>query len=839
VSLEGRGPAIGERIHPSAWLLVPTFALLLGQALAVVPWRVPLEAAAISLAPVLLIGSARWRREALLLALSLAALFLGYARHRELLYPEFPAAHLRAVTARDDGRLYLEGTLRHEPEKLVNRTRWQVAAERVWRSTGAEEITGDILVTLRSVRRDWRYGDRVRFWIRPLVPQNSGNPGGFDYATYLARRAVYVTGFLENDQEAELLARSTGAMRAFVEGLRRRIRRFIDSQLPRESSGLLTALVVGDMGGIGKDTRAAFTAAGVNHVLSISGLHVAMLGLVVFGLIRYGAQYSTFLMLRLNLLKLAAFCSFLAVLFYTALAGAMVPTVRSAIMIGVYQLAVLLDREEEVFASLALAALLIGLIWPGVVADISFQLSFLAVLFIVWGMRKFYFRERARPRDELPQERQRFRGWLRQASLHLAVPLLATLGTGPLIAHYFGHISLAGFVANPIVVPLVGFIIVPLGLLIGFCAVLAPEAGALLAGVAETLVSLTTWLVHLLANLPLANFAVPSPNALEIALLYGMLISVFALSKNRHRAAALAVGALFFAADIRYWWGERYQRKEMRITHLNVGQGDAAVVELPGSKVMLIDAGGTAVGDFDTGEAIVAPFLRSRKILKVDYLVVTHARIDHYGGMRAIVAEFSPEQFWSGTSRGQTARFEDLEEALEQAKLARVALHELQACRIIDQVRLCALHPPVEKSEESSVVLRLEHGNLRYLFAGDIDKRDELALLQRADRVRSAVLKVPRHGGPTASTSEFIAAVRPALAVISAGARSRNEAQREEVAERYQQAGAAVLRTAVDGAIIVETNGTTLRYAGYKSGTKGEIGLSASPAEKELISTAR
>src|SRR6185436_2222259 len=124
----------------------------------------------------------------------------------------------------------------------------------------------------------------------------------------------------------------------------------------------------------------------------------------------------------------------------------------------------------------------------------------------------------------LPIERSWLRAKLRQLAMHLGVPLFATLGTGPLIAHYFGHLSLAGFVANPIVVPLVGFIIVPLGLLIGFCAVLAPEAGALLAGVAETLVSLTTWLVHLLANLPLANFAVPSPNALEIALLYGMLI---------------------------------------------------------------------------------------------------------------------------------------------------------------------------------------------------------------------------------------------------------------------------------------------------------------------------
>jgi competence protein ComEC len=839
VSIEVRAPTIAARIHPSAWLFAPTLALLLGQALAVTPWVIPLEAAIISLAPLFLMRSARWRRGALLLTLSLSALALGYARHRQLLYPEFSATHLRSVMARDDARVYLEGTLRHEPEKLANRTRWQVTAERIWHAAGAQEITGDILVTLRTVRRDWRYGDRVRFWIRPLVPQNSGNPGGFDYATYLARRAVYITGFLESDEEVELLARQTGVLRVFVEDLRRAIRRFIETNLSRETSGLLTALVVGDMGGIGKDTRAAFTAAGVNHVLSISGLHVAMLGLVVFVLLRYGAQYSTFLMLRLNLLKVAALFSFLAVLFYTALAGAMVPTVRSAIMIGVYQLAVLLDREEEVFASLTLAALLIALVWPGVVADISFQLSFLAVLFIVWGMRKFYVWQPAQARDELPQERSWWRARLRQASMHLAVPLLATLGTGPLIAHYFGHLSLAGFLANPVVVPLVGFIIVPLGLVIGFCAVFAPEAGALLAGVADKLVSLTTWLVHLFANLPLANFAVPSPNALEIALLYGLLISIFAFTKKAHRLTALTVGLLLLAADVGYWWGERYQRKQMRITHLNVGQGDAAVVELPGSKVMLIDAGGTAVGDFDTGEAIVAPYLRSRKILKVDYLVVTHPRIDHYGGMRWILTEFSPQEFWSGASRGQTGRFEDLEEALAQTKLPRVALHELQPCRIIDEVRLCALHPPVEKSDEGSVVLRLELGDLRYLFAGDIDKRDELLLLQRAPELRSAVLKVPRHGSPTASTAEFVAAVRPALAVISAGARSRNEAQREEVGQRYQQSGAEVLRTAVDGAIIIETNGATLRYSGYKSGRTGEIDLTASTVENELFSTAK
>ncbi|HME63190.1 MAG TPA: ComEC/Rec2 family competence protein, partial [Candidatus Binatia bacterium] len=256
----------GERIHPSAWLIAPTISLLIGQAVAVASWPIPPAASAASLLPLFLIGWARWRRRALLFALSSLALSLGYVRHRELLFPEFPLNHLRAVMSREDGRLYLEGTLRHEPEKLVNRTRWQVAAERIWHPSGAEEITGDILVTLGMVRRDWRYGDRVRFWLRPLVPQNSGNPGGFEYATYLRRRGIHATGFLDNDQEVELLARHSGAIRIFVEDLRREIRTFIERNLSRHTSGLLTALVVGDMGGIAKETRAAFTAAGVNHV---------------------------------------------------------------------------------------------------------------------------------------------------------------------------------------------------------------------------------------------------------------------------------------------------------------------------------------------------------------------------------------------------------------------------------------------------------------------------------------------------------------------------------------------------------------------------------------------
>ena len=173
----------------------------------------------------------------------------------------------------------------------------------------------------------------------------------------------------------------------------------------------------------------------------------------------------------------------------------------------------------------------------------------------------------------------------------------------------------------------------------------------------------------------------------------------------------------------------------LRVTHLNVGQGDAAVVELPNSQVLLIDAGGTASGDFDVGESIVAPYLRGRKILKVDYVFVSHPRIDHYGGMGAIVNEFSPREFWSGAGKGRTSRFEDLEDILSPLEdLTGNARSEAKPCRVLGEVKICALATGGEKGDDESVAVRLEYGELRYLFASDIDKRDEAELLHKRRR---------------------------------------------------------------------------------------------------------
>jgi competence protein ComEC len=153
-------------------------------------------------------------------------------------------------------------------------------SQRIWHPTGAQEIQGDLLINVRHTKREWRYGDRIRLWVRPGIPRSSGNPGSFDYASFLASRQIYVTGFLENDEGVELLARGLPGLWNSIEYLRREMRRFIESHFSQDNGALMMALVMGDMGSISKEIRGEFTAAGVNHVLSISGLHVGMLGLV-------------------------------------------------------------------------------------------------------------------------------------------------------------------------------------------------------------------------------------------------------------------------------------------------------------------------------------------------------------------------------------------------------------------------------------------------------------------------------------------------------------------------------------------------------------------------------
>ena len=507
--------------HPTAYLLCPTLTLLLGQAVAE---RVEVETIVWT---ALLCGAFAlllWmldRRLALLAMGCVVAFVWGFQAYSRLLYPALPPDHVARLPHSSESVL-VEGRLYREPELRGSRTRWFVRVERVHHAGAVRPSTGAVLVTVGQAYREWHYGDHIRLPLRLRAPRNRGS--GFNYEAYLARKGIYRTAYLHNDWKVELRRREGLTGWGWIEQMRRQIRRFIFRHLSSPSAPLLEALVLGERGALPPELSKSFAAVGMAHVLSISGLHVGMLSVWVFFVLRHLLSRSTSLLLLYPTYKVAALASMLPVLLYTALAGGRIPTVRAAIMIGVYQIAVLCDRDEETFSSLALAALVVALIWPGAVMEVSFQLSFLAVLAIVWGLR--VVRSVTPPPPPAVFEPNWFQKNRNGLLLTVVVPVLATLGTGPLIVYYFGYLSLSGLLVNPVLVPFVGFVLVPLGLLTGLTALVGSSIAPWLAWAIEPLLSLLVLVVQGVASLPMSAVELPKPEGRVLIGIYAVLLAL-------------------------------------------------------------------------------------------------------------------------------------------------------------------------------------------------------------------------------------------------------------------------------------------------------------------------
>jgi competence protein ComEC len=271
--------------------------------------------------------------------------------------------------------------------------------------------------------------------------------------------------------------------------------------------------------------------------------------------------------------------------------------------------------------------------------------------------------------------------------------------------------------------------------------------------------------------------------------------------------AALAILVVVGSGDLVFWYVDRYHRTDLRLTFLSVGQGDSAVIELPGGEVMVVDAGGLRSRSFDPGERLVAPFLWRRKIARVDYLVLTHPQLDHYGGLAFLAEEFSPREFWFNGETATTRRFVRLQAALAANGVRNRVLRRGMRRRL--GAATMVVHAPTEgqrllRTNDRSLVLSLLFGRHQVLFAGDIERAAERRLLAlAAERLRSTVLKVPHHGSRTSSTAAFVSAVRPALAVVSAGFRNPFGLPHPQVLQRYAGIRCRVVRTDADGAISV------------------------------------
>lgn len=753
-------------------------------------------------------------------ALVLAALLANGALQR-VLHPDLPPTHLRRLSLPQ--QVMVEGWLYREPERFPRRARLYLETLQVWQNGVPRPATGKILLTVRSLSRPWRYGDRVRLLLRLRTPRNFLTPGSFNYEGYLARQGIYLSAFLWDDRHVEHRGTQGGLVRTQIEQTRRTIGTFFQDRLDQQTAAVLRAIIIGDTGGLESDLRDAFSRAGVAHVLAISGLHIGFVAVAAYGTWWWLLGRSRTLLLRWTMPKLAALLTIPPVLLYASLAGGSTATWRATIMALVYLLAILLDRHHEVYHSLALAALVISLLWPGALLDLSFQLSFLAMLAILVGMERFPTWWEWLATHWLRGLPPRYERWLRWGMAYITVSACALVGTAPLTAMHFHHVTLVGLLANLLVVPLLGSLAVILGLLAAGLIFLHAEVAAVVLSCAGLVTQIGVWITTTLASWPYAALVVVTPSLLELALCYGLLACLcspgFAFRASLTRRCFFALLVLLII-DGAVWTWHRHFRSDLRVTFLDVGQGDAAVVQFPGSHVMVIDGGGFASEDFDSGEAILAPFLWSQKIGRVHTLVMSHPQLDHYGGLAFLVERFAVQEFWWNGERATSPRFAHLEALLRQQKVTMRQVCRETPTTTISGVRIQVLHPPCQPSRldtnNASVVLRLSYDTVDVLFTGDIETLAEQLLLSAALPLTSEIVKVPHHGSRTSSTRAFVEAISPQVAVMSLGAHNRFRFPAPEVVQRYERQGSRVLRTDLAGTIFLSSDGqsyqiTTLR----------------------------
>jgi competence protein ComEC len=727
--------------------------------------------------------------------LGISSLFLCFSI---ALLRESPEALLPAPLF--DGEPYaIEGFV-NDRSWVTSGSRITIALRAIERAGIEQRVSGKVWARLTADSAEpLAYGDVVRISGRLHRPRGFLNPGGFDEPRQA--RSVGVGAVVGSSAKEDLvryalrgplsLLRVLGHLRARLAGA--------FAVLPSGPRGLVIALITGDRAGLDLDLEERFRRAGVSHLLSVSGLHLATAAFLFFEGLRW-------LLLwlrpaeRFVAKRWAALVALPATIAYTLLCGAEVATVRACLATSIWLLGIAFGRATTPVNTLLAAAFVLLGVRPSNIFDVSFQLSFAAALGTTMLVPRLI--------EILPQP-PRHR-WLRSPLTLLCTSICALLSTTPLVVYYFSEVSPVGVIANLVIVPLAELLVVPLGLF-GGCASLLRVPGATsvihIAGLAaEWIIALARWFA---GWLPPLYFAAPT-----VGTLLTFYLGLTAFCARRLRKLGLLL--LLTSALLCGWQTlERRASTRLRATFLDVGQGDACVVTLPGRHTIVIDGGGSFDDNFDPGKAILAPFLHRIGVTRVDLIILSHPHPDHANGLGSLLDEFEVGMVW--TNR-QVSRQPGTLRLLAKAAEHRVSLPvpteiEMGGVRVEPLAPLnddgVIIANEGRTENDNSLVVRISYAGRRLLFPGDVEADGEKQLLTRARDLGADVLKVPHHGSSTSSSEALLAAVHPSVAVISVGRENRWGFPHDAVLARYRAHSVRVLRTDLLGAVTVsvEQNG--------------------------------
>jgi competence protein ComEC len=643
---------------------------------------------------------------------------------------------------------------------------------------------------------EWRAGRRVRMPIQLHRPSRYLNPEVPDFERALARRGTTLVGTVKSGALVELIARGnrvdevTASVRAYA---RRAIAQAVGSR-STESAAIVSAIVIGDRAGLDDEVQRRLQEAGTYHVIAISGGNIAILAGLLLGMFRMAGMFGR-----------AAMVSAIGVLItYARLVGGGASVDRATLMAVVYFAARAIDQRSPPLNALSLVAACLIVTQPLSVLDPAFVLTFgatLAILVAAPVVRTWDVPRRVTPVVGL-----------------FAASIATEVMLAPVGALVFSRVTFAGLALNFAAIPsmaiaqIAGMALVP-------AALVSRHATAALGFVAHLAATGLIRSADLVRFVPMLTFRLAPPAAWAVAAYYiaiALLYVVWPHPRVRWTALAVALcAAIWIVAEpwaILAAWGD----DRLRLTFIDVGQGDAALVRFPRGTAMVVDTGGLGgSSSFDVGDRVVAPVLRASGVRRLAFLVLTHGDPDHIGGAASLIREFRPREVWEGIP---VPRFEPLSALRAEAHAVHANWANLKTGDrvVVDGVDVIVRHPGIPDWErqrvrnDDSIVLELVWRDVSVLLTGDIGKAVERAMVSEIPPAPVRIVKIAHHGSLTSSTPELVRALAPRIAIVSAGRANHFGHPVPEVLARYRQEGAEIFRTDQDGAVTIDTDGKTV-----------------------------
>jgi len=724
-----------------------------------------------------------------------------------------------------------------------------------------EEITPDIsrmvsmsggtritVISQNGVLPALRCGDEVQMPLRLKAPQRYRDPGAWQYADYLLAQGISVQGNVRAEKIHVLSSKSAGLRCRLFAAQSWASKRMLDlvrfeenrrlpasMRLTADDAGMLNAMILGDRTLLSHSLRLGFERTGSFHLFVVSGMHVALLAGILFWLLQ-----------RLRIPRWpATFVTLVLMTCYALLTGFGAPVQRALFMTTVFLLTRLLSRESSVLNALGAAALA-ELVWsPSSLFEASFQMTFLAIVAIAGiavplGERTFlpYARSTRRLRElwidpvlspELAQFRVMLRMWGEALSGSLGrwsyslpayilrglffiaelvlIGLVAEMVMALPMAVYFHRATLLALPANMFTVPVVS-LLAPIAVITFYAALVSPWIALIPASGTALLLHCVVWIITRTSHVQLADLRTPAPVWwIGVLAIIAWALCCWAVRRSRS-AAWCAVVALPLILTMILWPEMPVTSPgQLEVTAIDVGQGDSLLVVSPQGDTLLVDAGGpvgglneaaAATSAFDVGEEVVSPYLWSRRIRRIDVLVLSHAHSDHMGGMSAVMRNFRPRELWVAVDpNSQVYRA-----LLAEASALGVVIRHLRAGNHLEwggsQVSVLAPEPSYsnagEPANDDSLVMRLEYGKSSVLLEGDAEAPSEQAMLAHG-LSPVTLLKVGHHGSRTSTTQDFLSALTPKDAVVSVGKGNTFGHPRPEVIARIAAGRTRLYRT--------------------------------------------